>query len=476
MGYLSTYSRRRGAAVAALALIAIAYTLWFFRCKDRVYRADMEMDERGWIAAGLVYCDLAATDNLNPSAWDQLSLGTFGNLNPHVGEFAICFPAYYRARQENLVFEPQKHLTNKDTWGVISPGIPPPPPRIHSAVRWTVVFWAFLASAAMTGLAWWMGGPAVAVIFAFTLLQNDWYVHHSAVALTDQPYLFFLALGAICGAWLLSTTDAKQWAAAVAGMGLAAGLATSVKITGLVLLATYLLCLLSVLLWQKRTTRKRAGALLLLYFAVAVVPIYASNPFFWPDFSKMDLQAARSELRDLREGTSKPARSARETSLWKSLSAVDLRHSAFRKDYPQLRNVMRPMEFPLLYARWDRFMDQMANRFPLTSILEIPMGTLSRFGTSAFEVAFVLYGLVLAILQLRKGKGSPALLAGCLYLASQFGFLIAKMPVGFDRYFLPVFLISRIFVGIGVVAALEYPRQLLADLKAQRISTETKAL
>lgn len=450
-----------------LGLLAGAFLLAWLLSAPLITSPNLHTDERGWLASGLVYCDLIAQGDFTPSHWDQQgALWSFGNLNPHLGKVMLTFPAYRFAKRMEIEYKPQEHFTSRDRMGIFSDTLPPPPAKLLRLARRTAFFWACCTAGVMIAAAWWMAGRVAAVLFGYTILLNRFFLESASMAMTDFPYLFFLGLGMLCGIWLVRAATSRQRTLAVVLGFLAAGLATSVKVTGLPILGLYFTVLLLYLAGLHRVRLRGALGRLALGSAVALLPIYGLNPFLWPEWSSVDFDAAAKEWEAINAGEILYAKDEEFNTLWESLRQSDVNASAVRRACPNLANMLRPLEFPLLYPRWSHLFEALARQYPVNEPLEALYGSIFRHASSVFEVMFLFFGLYVAWLRVRLARDeSSPLVAGMAYLAVQALFLLMMLPVkGFERYYLPAILISRVFVALGVAEALEYPRLLVVDL------------
>ena len=462
--------------VAAL-LIVLAGWQWHLLTAQKVTARKMHIDERGWVASAMVYCDLLYKGDFTPSHWEQLNLGPFGNLNPPLGKVMLGMPAYLRTKDTRLKYVPQERLTVRDTMGLCSKAVPNPPFAFLTPSRNTAKFWAGLTAVTLIATVCWLFGSWAGVIFAFTLLWNTTFRNNSAFALTDMPYLFLLNLALIAGITVVKAKSRAAFLAAMALLGLGAGLATSVKVTGIVVITAYAVVLMATLLFTRQARSRRTLLGLATYSTVALLTIFALNPFLWPDIAAFDRDAAAQELVILRDPAKAGISWNEEASLWKSLTEPELGYSVVRYTAPNLRAILRPLEYPLLYPRWSRLFETIAERFPRRATWSIVWESLTGHTSSIFEVGLFLLGFytagVAAVAKLRQGIATPAL-AVMLYVAVQLALLVYAVPVsGFDRYLLPFLVVSKVFVALGVLAALGPPRQLLADLRKSRQSATT---
>ena len=83
-----------------------------------------------------------------------------------------------------------------------------------------------------------------------------------------------------------------------------------------------------------------------IFFVVCFATIYILNPFFWPSWTQLHTGDAVHELTSFSHDVT-----TRKIVLWHQ---EDLRRAEFQ--YPQLRNLSHPLEFPLLFGRWSHEM------------------------------------------------------------------------------------------------------------------------
>lgn len=454
-----------------LGLLSGGYVLAWLLSAPLITSPTLHTDERGWLASGLSYCDLVAQGDFTPSHWElQGVLLSFGDLNPHLGKVMLTLPAYRFAKRMEIEYKPQERFTSRDRMGIFSDTLPPPPAKLLRLARRTAFFWACCTVAVMIAAAWWMAGRVAAVLFGYTILLNRFFLESASLAMTDFPYLFFLGLGLLCGIWLVRAPTSRQRTLAVALGFLAAGLATSVKVTGLPILGLFFTVLLVYLAGLHRVRMRGVLGRLALGSAVALLPIYGLNPFLWPEWSSVEFDAVPKEWEAIRAGEIVYAKDEEYNTLWESLRQSDINASAVRRACPNLTNMLRPLEFPLLYPRWSHLFEALAKQYPVNEPLEALYGSIFRHASSVFEVMFLFFGLHVAWTRVRDGRGEASpLVAGMAYLAVQALFLLMMLPVkGFERYYLPAILISRVFVALGVAEALEYPRQLIVEMRGRR--------
>ena len=98
---------------------------------------------------------------------------------------------------------------------------------------------------------------------------------------------------------ILNSPSRRSDLALAALLGLVAGLASSIKISGLPLFGLAYVLLLAIRELQDRRGLRRLVENCALFGLVGVSCIYALNPFYWPEVSKIHPSAAAREARAL---------------------------------------------------------------------------------------------------------------------------------------------------------------------------------
>jgi 4-amino-4-deoxy-L-arabinose transferase-like glycosyltransferase len=243
--------------------------------------------------------------------------------------------------------------------------------------------------------------------------------------------------------------------------GVLTALACSVKITGLLLGTGFFLGLIGWRFWRVRTSKKELALIVAAFFVCCFGTIYILNPFFWPSWNQMNGSAVVREAKSFSHDVS-----TKKIVLW---HRHDLEQASF--DYPQLRNLSHPIEFPLLFGRWNhelrRHLDAgLANwngnrlvRLHETLFqLSVPLAKASDDSLAVYGTGFVVSGVAFLIAALTvagvyflvlsaKSNGTHVVLLVALcvnYL------LIAKfMGLNWDRYYLPTMISVALVAGVG---------------------------
>jgi len=267
--------------------------------------------------------------------------------------------------------------------------------------------------------------------------------------------------------------------------GVLTALACSVKITGLLLGTGFFLGLTGWRFWRARTAKKEMVLTLAAFFVCCFGTVYVLNPFFWPSWNQMSGGEVVRELKSFSHDVS-----TKKIVLW---HRHDLEQASF--DYPQLRNLSHPVEFPLLFGRWNhelrRHLDAgMANwngnrlvRLHETLFqLSVPLAPTAddgvagnRAGLVVNAVAFVLAILTLAgiyflVLAARSNGAHVVLLVA---LCVNYALIVLFMGLNWDRYYLPTMISAALVAGVGFY---EIARRAIrvGDLKARDISVKNK--
>jgi len=439
------------------ALVSVLVVLWAAVCARHIATTEFHGDESGWITAAFHYADLVARGDFSRGAWRGEDCAAFGDLNPHVGKLMIGVPLrLYAARQlDGERFAGVYRFDQEPAWNIAQGRIPPPAilvaaRGICAVVGLLVLVAAFAMGARLGGL--WTGFAA-----ALLLLLNPQFLLQSTRAFTDMPYLLFLLLGVYFALALASAaTPATRWRALL-GCAIATGLAASVKITGLPLLAAGTLAVLLLLCATRAVALPHAALQALVYGLVALGMVYALNPWLWPEFHRFDAPQLAVELyRALVDRAPVPFPFAPGMTLWDALTAATLRREEIAHAYPQLSALLLPpAEFFLLFPRWSDLLRQIVevDLAPAPTLAQIHANLLWNFSAFRGEVLLIAAGMVLlsrqAVAGLRAGRATaPAALLAAFFV--QYGLLVLTLPIAIDRYYLPTLALAAQMGAVGL--------------------------
>ena len=253
--------------------------------------------------------------------------------------------------------------------------------------------------------------------------------HTLALAVTDGHFNFFILAGLLGSFGLVAAHGTRSFIGYSALMGLSAGLACSVKITGLPVVA-FFYCLLLPPVWRTQGLNLRTGLYgPLAAILTALVVVYVLNPFFWP---------------------------------FESPSMM--------------------LEFPRLYVRTRDAFASMPNDtwgtppHRLRGIHEYMFS--SGFSSVPGELAAFAAGVVVCAWKLMDGLRKKRFdIRGVLlvYFIAHYVFIVSLIQFNWARYYLPLVFSMKLLAAIGVAAPL-YWIWTAAQSQVQPVRTQTGAV
>jgi 4-amino-4-deoxy-L-arabinose transferase-like glycosyltransferase len=309
-----------------------------------VQRTRFRGDESGWISAGLYYTDLLVTGHASWEQWACPSCGAWGRLNPQLGKWLVGIPVsvYSDLRLQGARFD-RLYDFDETLEENMANGRVPSSDLLFAARRASVVF-GVLSCALLFAIGYASANLATGLLAAGLMLTNRIFVSSATSAMTDIHYLFFLLCLAMAALWLVKRPSTARWAAVACGVF--AGLACSVKLTGIAVGGLFFLLVVAYSLISRRLSARQGIGLLGWFLLAALVSVIALNPYFWPSLAGVRGPAVWSEVRALGGETAPIA------------LLVDGLPS---ERFPQLAKLARPLEFPLMALRWSDLMDRQAS-------------------------------------------------------------------------------------------------------------------
>ncbi len=422
-------------------------------------------DESGWMASGYHYSALLLQHPFDWNEWNNSRYGPWGSMNPQLGKWFIGFPLalYYRlsgrAPFDGIYDENRSYGENLRNGNI-------PPPELLNFSRTVSAVFGIACIVLVFIIGDMSFNSMVGALAALLVLANKPFRLAASRAMTDVHFNLFLLLFLLSLILVQRRNGSSLWRWLG---GMFAGCACSIKITGLPICASILLVFL---IYKRVLDGGRARDLVrpLASFSVAaLMTVYMLNPFFWPSLAGFDLKAALHELK---------AASAEKIHLSEKARIPE----QYQQQYPQLWNLSHPIEFPLLYVRWNRFMAMLSagqggaplkfselwqgsRMVHLNRALFMDYASLSSVGSTVIgEKPYLKYpagAIELALL----GLG----IASCLRRASVFQslrnpndcgvplvnfaanylFILFLLTVNFDRYYLPAIIGSKLLVAAG---------------------------
>jgi hypothetical protein len=452
-------------------LVCVVSSLVIF---PRIAKTEFSADEPGWISSGYYYTTLAQKRDLDWDKWFCRDCGGFGRLNLHVGEYLFGIPMKIEKDSASPAFfgfyDVEHSYEENFRAGVI------PPPAILIQARQVAAFFGVLCCLMIFAVGFWAYNPWVGLISSVLLLTNSVFLKLSGQAMTDAFYNFFLL--SICLALVVTARVRSKKAILflVCVTGVLTALACSVKITGLLLGTGFFLGLIGWRFWRARTGKKEMALTLAAFFVCCLGTVYLLNPFFWPSWNQMSGSEVVREVKSFSHDVS-----TKKIIPW---HRQDLEQASF--DYPQLRNLSHPIEFPLLFGRWShelhRHLDAgLANwngnrlvRLHETLFqLSVPLAPASDSSLAVTGAGFLVNGIAfliaaftvagvyfLALSARSNGTHVVLLVALCV----NYSLIVLFMGLNWDRYYLPTMISVALVGGVGFY---EIARRTihLADLK-----------
>lgn len=363
-------------------------------------------DETDWISSGNYYTALVLAGDFRHEKWVANELGIVGNFNQNLGKVLLGLGVRLHWQQQPGDAE---YLALYD-WGKSfevnrALGQVPSPGLLLRARESEIVFVA--ACAVLLFLVGTLIGGELCGVLAAAAALGSAQVHKLlALAVTDSYYNFFILAGLLVSIGLVRAERTRSFVGYSALVGLAAGLACSVKITGLPLVALFYGLLLPPIWIARGFTLRTAVYGPLAALATATITVYVLNPFFWPfESPRMLLEFPKLYVRTQQAFESVPAK----TLGWGT----------------------PPERLRLIHERL------FVSNFRSVGVEPI-----------AFAVGFLICGWQF-VRGLRKREVN-VLGVAFVYFVAQYAFVVALVQFNFARYFLPAMFSIKLLAAIGV--------------------------
>lgn len=280
--------------VVVVAAVAALGSLVLFR---HIHLTSFAGDESGWISSGNYHAGLLLRGDFQPDDWDCVQCEAWDALNMQLGKLLVALPLGIgpRSRDRDFFAFYDFDASYDDN---LERGLVPPPDVLSRARAGSAAF-AVLCCLLILTLGYVAQSPWTGLIGAALLLANRLFVATGSRAMTDVHYDLFLVASALAASVLLKRSGRASLAWASCGFGIAAGLACSVKITGIAITGALFL---GVIVYKQVAGRLRLadaalGAGVLCATSMAVV--YGLNPWFWPAFDRVSAGDIARELSSL---------------------------------------------------------------------------------------------------------------------------------------------------------------------------------
>jgi 4-amino-4-deoxy-L-arabinose transferase-like glycosyltransferase len=434
--------------VLALA-VAVASGLVLF---PAIRTTSFHQNESSWISSSYHYTDLLLRGDLDRVKWKCEPCGVWGAQQLHLGQWLTGLPltAYSTSsgRRFGAWWDVRLSFEENRRRGAV------PPDDILRVARVASVIGGMLCGVMVFVIGWLVGGDWTGLIAASLVLGNRLFIVSVARAMTDSFYLLFL-LGAFLAAMIYSRAEVRSPLRWAVWTGLMAGLACSVKITGIVLGIGALLVALAYRARSGRLVPRQAIAHALAASLSALAVVYALDPYLWPTFSSPARTAVAQAARP--EG----ARDASEDDPASDGRAI---HGVFR--------------FPRLFVLWSRYMKKQladgSGEWDGNRLWVIARRVFFEFATLPGQILILVAGAVFAVRRARAvrpwGGSGPGFVAVAFFLMS-YAFLAAFQILNWDRYYLST-VVAECVVVAGAITSLAWAaRARLLDRSAARNSS-----
>ena len=388
------------------------------------------MKHRGFLR--LLIIPLLGKHSVDREEWDCQKCYDFGGIyNLHIGQWLMGIPLEWYYAQTNLKFfkiynfaaggdprdEPKVYKINKEKGNV-------PPREILLPARTVSVFFGALCCVAIFLIGYYSLNLWVGLIAAIFLMLNQLFISFATRAMTDIYFNFFLlcAYLFIIRFKVLAPKGSYRMLSLI--VGIFAGLATSVKISGIVIIGIVFVSFLAYIYFIQSKPRKSILMDLAIFFCAAIAVVYLFNPYFW-----------------------------------------DLRHPLkFFEMFPARRNLLE-FQASLVGTSFhghDRF-------FAISLAL---LGYYSNdFGRSliySFFVAIFFYGIIvtnafIVIKSLFKRVFNVRAIVFIFFLMN-YWFILKFMIINWDRYYLPAVIVAELITAVFIYDTLGFFFRMVAKV------------
>ncbi len=412
--------------MAVLVLVVSAGVL--FRA---VHTTSFHGDESGWITSGYYYTHLLLSGDTELQRWEGRSCASWGYLNMNLGKWLFGFPLVFRASREQPEFgafyDFNTSLEENRRRGLVPPRQALETARMVAAAFGVLCCLALFAAGTLA-LNEWAGLLAVALTLSHRL-----FIVSTTRAMTDSAYLFFLLALVFFAVRFCQAERRSEVLKTSLGCGLCAGLACSIKITGLPLGAAVFggCCLYRLVQGTLKMRLVALGGALALVTSLLVV--YALNPYFWPIVAPRQVRAGLTS---------------------NTVSAAGAQSGLDWNSYRR---------FPRLFGKWKRYMDgQRAagqSRWTGDRRIELHRSLLIRYGGIPGEVALVPVALLLVFYRAvwAKAGETVAWWPVAWFCLANYLLILLFLVHNWDRYYLPTVIAGRLVLAVAAVWLVSRP-------------------
>ena len=431
------------------------YENWWINTGHMIYH----VEEPYWIATGFYCASLVTKGDFSWDAWKEMD----GATNMQLGKLLIGMPLRALGKNESYEFYTWDRTPDENQ----REGRLPPQDTMLAARKVSAVFSIGCCVALFILGASCTNRPIGFIAWAL-LISNATFLKWGSQARVDFHYIFFLLCLPLTALLLIWSIGKSRFLYFSCLMGAEAGLACSVKITGLTLGMLFFISLLVYLHSIHAIRMRTLLPCLVLFSTTSLAVVYSLNPLFWPSLDKIELPLLRKEIRSFIRDTVVHHNPPRD-------------FEQLQERYAQLSHLAHPLEFPAMPGRWNRIMEgQIAtmgpgwqsNRYRYRAFHET---LLFRLCTFRYEWIFLCIGFIVCAsrtLHSVREKRITLWSIPLLYFLANYLFILMFMKLNWPRYYLPTLIAGKIIIAVGIYATLSliihYARRMVPESKLRQ--------
>jgi len=446
-------------ALGLPALFVLTTFLSGYILLSNVTKTSFHGDEPGWISEGFYYVDLLIKRDFDREKWLNRKARMWGAFNLPLGKYIIGAPItiysshywngkkYYGFYQWNGGgYEEQKRKGNV------------PPDEVLFAARRVSAFFGALCAGAVLILGYLVYNVWAGAIASLLLMFNGLYIETATRAMIDIYYNFFMVCFCIVAVWFLQSSSRWRTIILSALFGVIAGLACSVKLTGIIIGSLLFTSLAVYKMFIENKSRSDAANWALAAVVSSLLVIYALNPLFWISFAKIDVGALVNESRPL----------------YKEVVREGIRKDEMYARYPQFANITKPFDFFNMFFRWKNQNKWQTSwnkgkMWKKSKAIEFNSDFLFRHATIRFQWIFFLLGLAVFLTKIIKSikdnQVSPFGVPLFFFLVN-YVFLFLTLGVNWGRWYMAIIISGDIIAAVGIYEAVIWTGQKIVRRRA----------
>jgi len=329
--------------------------------------------------------------------WEGLQLRTFGSrYNLHLGQWLIGLPLKWYSAQNGREFN--KFYDFRITYEENKEKGKVPSDDILLLARRVAALFGVLCCVLILAIGYYSRNLWIGLVTAILLMTNRLFITFATRAMTDIFYSFFLLFACLLIVLLAKSSQKISLMFLSFLCGVFAGLATSVKITGIVVVGLLFLIYLVYQGMVKDKEIKYSLLCLAIFSFSAIAAVYLLNPYFW--------------------------------------------------------DLSQPLKFPLTFGTWDHLLSSQAKQygsgFGGNRLWTFHKDLLLRYSNISFEWIFLCGGIILLSIKLAYSLAKKKFNLWAipfLFFVINYLFIFSFMKINWSRYYLPTIIASKFIVG-----------------------------